>query len=167
MDKSLGGMIFISYVTCLLVSTLSLYTASTVFFNQNGEKEIYLISAGCFSLALLSLMRLFYLTSFGQDLGSTMKACIHTLDRMKIKTKDVCSDDMQLLKQDLRYYSESPINPKSTFSLSNGTLIGTFATVITYLIILIQFKGEENKNDSSASKTVSELVYLNGLDVTK
>ena len=83
-----------------------------------------------------------------------------------MKTKSISADDVQLLKQDLKYYSESPINPLSAFSLSNGTLIATSATIITYLIVLIQFMAAENPNDQCRSKTIPEHSSLTGLNVT-
>ena len=111
-------------------------------------------------------MRLVYLTNSGYHLETTMKACAHTLDRIKLKNWDI-SEETQLLKQDLRYHCESPISPFSAFSLSHGTLIGTFATIITYLIVLIQFKVTEVQSDPQGNGTVSEMSAINGMNVTE
>ena len=110
-------------------------------------------------------MRLVSLTNSGYVLETTMKACAHTLDRIKLKNKDI-SEESQLLKQDLRYHCESPITPFSAFSLSHGTLIGTFATIITYLIVLIQFKMSGVQSDPQGNGTVSEMSSLHGINAT-
>lgn len=166
-DKSLAGMIFNTYSNCLFLATSTLYAGSTIFLNKYRGADLYCICTLYFSLAVLCIMRLLYLTNAGQSLGTAMKACVHTLGSIKFKSKDVCFDDLQLVKQNLKYYSESPINPCSAFYLSNGTLIGTSATVITYLIILIQFKATEIQNHTcNCNNTVSEFSPLNGFNVS-
>ena len=72
-----------------------------------------------------------------------MKECVHLLERFKFKDEETDEHEVELLRQDLRYYSESPINPFSAFSVSTSTLVGTFGTIVTYLIVLLQFKVTE------------------------
>ena len=81
-----------------------------------------------------------------------MKNCIYHLERFKIRKGGVDEDDFQLLKDDLRYYCEDPITPFSAFSVSTNTLLGAFGTIVTYLIVLLQFKvsepSEKYQNDT-------------------
>ena len=142
LNASLSGLIFNTYFVCLLVSTSALYTTASIFFN-NESHILYAYSACCFLLALLSMGRLFWLTNSGHRFTEEMKGCAHNLERLKFTETKYDTDDVQLLKQDFRYYCESPITPFSAFTLSNSTLVGTCATIITYLIVLIQFKGSE------------------------
>ena len=84
-----------------------------------------------------------------------MKIYAHALDRLHMKkSQDGTLDTVHILKQDLKDHGHSPINPFSAFSLSNNTLIGTFATILTYLIVLIQFKASE---DEEKTKLLNEL----------
>ena len=69
----------------------------------------------------------------------------------KIKIKYV----MQL-KQDLMDKCSSPINPFAAFSLSNSTFIGAFATILTYLIVLIQFKASDDKVTTTTLQEINE-----------
>ena len=46
---------------------------------------------------------------------------------------------IQLLK-DVLLDNDSPISPHGYFSLTGGTFLSTLATILTYLIVLIQFK---------------------------
>ena len=146
-DRSLGRMIINSYINCLLLSTSTLYVASSVFFNKYEAAGMHFVSGGCVAVTFLGIMRLLYLTNAGQGLGTAMKTCSHTLDRLKLKVTTVPREEIKVLKQDLKYHSDSPINPLAAFSLSSGTLVGTFATIITYLIVLIQFKATEKQEE--------------------
>ena len=101
-------------------------------------------------------MRLMYHTNAGQYLASSIKECAHKLDRIQMKRfKD---DKLDLLKQDLKNYCTSPINPLSAFSLSNSTLIGTFATILTYLIVLIQFKATEDEEKTNLLNEIKDMI---------
>ena len=42
---------------------------------------------------------------------------------------------------------DSPITPLSAFSVSTSTLLSSFGTIITYLIVLLQFKVSEQSGD--------------------
>ena len=53
-----------------------------------------------------------------------------------------------MLKEDLKYYSEAPITPLSAFSVSTSTLLSAFGTIITYVIVLLQFKVSEPPGDT-------------------
>ena len=139
MNKSFSGMIMNTYFSCVLVTTATLYSASTVLFNHE-EKILLLQSTACLSWAILSILRLSWITSSGHYLSMSMKQCAHHLERYTFESKDIDDAEIQLLKEDMRYYSESPITPFLIFSLSSSTLVGALGTVVTYLIVLIQFK---------------------------
>lgn len=88
-----------------------------------------------------------------------MKACAHTLDRIPLKRFNGDKlDTIKLLKKDLKDYGHSPINPFSAFSLSNSTLLGTFATILTYLIVLVQFKAAEDDNQTKLFDEMKDML---------
>jgi len=155
LDTSIGGMVLNTYASCLLLSTATLYVGSSIFFNNCIHYCTCFYTLGSVSIAVLSLVRLFYLTNSGQNLTISMKKSLQTLNRVDMehdnsgchtqKERMLISKNMELLKTELKDQSDSPINPCSAFSLSSGTLLGTFANIITYLIVLIQFKAAEKK----------------------
>ena len=144
-NKSLSGMMMNTYFFGVLISTITLYSSSTVIFNS----DFLLMSSACLCVSILTIVRLIGVTDGGQKLAANMKKCAYHLDRFEIQRTETCSNEMQLLRQELRYYCESPITPCSVFTLSLGTLVGTFGTILTYLIVLLQFKASE----PSSSKT--------------
>ena len=147
MNVSLTGILVNTYITCLIVATGTLYSSSTILF----QKSLFLIlfSAANFCISLLTINRLIWMTGCGHSLSLSMKKCIHHLERFKVSKGGVDYDDFQLLKEELRYYMEAPITPLSAFSVSTSTLLGAFGTIVTYLIVLLQFKVSEPSGETS------------------
>ena len=146
MNISLTGIIVNTYLICLIVATGTLYSSSTILFQRSFA--LILFSASCFCISLLTINRLIWLTYFGHQLSSSMKNCSYQLQRLKITTRDVDEQEFQLLKEELKYYCEAPITPLSAFSVSTSTLLGALGTIITYLIVLLQFKVSEPPGDT-------------------
>ena len=153
MNVSFSGLIMNTYFNCLITTTATLYTSSTVLFTR--EVKALILSACTFSIACLMSSRLIWLTYCGHDLSKSMKKCARHLDRLKLTEKGDDWDDIQLLKQDLRYCSESPLTPVSAFSLSTSTLLGAYGTIVTYLIVLLQFKVSENSMDTFEERNMT------------
>ena len=86
MNTSFAGLILVTYFNCLLQTTSQLYTASTIFFNREVTALI-LLSAASFSVACLMCCRLFWLTSSGHGLSTSMKKCAHQLEKLKQNKK--------------------------------------------------------------------------------
>ena len=158
-DNILGGIILNTYITCLLLATTTLYAGSSVFFNTAGVKVVYLFGVCCFLMTLQSISRLIYHTNAGQYLASSMESCAETLNRIEQKRViDNRSGYIKLLREDVKSKCKSPINPLSAFSLSNSTLIGTFATILTYLIVLIQFKAAEDEEKTKSLNNIKGML---------
>ena len=87
-----------------------------------------------------------------------MDGCVETLRDIQMnKLEDVNFSRIKVIKQDLKDMSVSPITPFAAFSLSNSTLVGTFATILTYLIVLIQFKASENQDNDTILRELSDI----------
>ena len=141
-NKTFGGTIFNTYCTCLLLAVISLYGASSVFLPKItlSNKLIWPFTAAQVILAMMSFLRVYYITITAQKLIKIIKQA-----RMSLEYLLECENSIQIkhvgpLRHQLKMLSDSPITPISTFSLCNSTLLSTSATVLTYLIILIQFK---------------------------
>ena len=155
LDRSFAALITNTYFTCILVATLTLYGASTILFYM-GETDVNLSSCACFCIAFLALFRLCRITYLGYILTDAIKECVQLFDRCKIQDKEIDADELQILRQEIRYHSESPIKPFSAFTVSTSTLVGVFGTIITYLIVLLQFKVSELHTDIPGRNNGSE-----------
>ena len=145
-------MICNAYLTSLLLSTMSMYMGSPVIFKiGTGYLHLYVYCGLLYTVTLLYFLRLYYLTSAGQHLGDSMKKAKCKLEEFKCRNQRVWNAEMELLKEDLSSHLPCPISPYGAFGLSNGALPGTFATILTYLIVLIQFKASESSSSSLPS----------------
>ena len=146
-NDAFGGMIFNIYCTCLLSSTIALYGASYLFLPVTVFKKQLMWTFVISELFLVqtSFLRIYYLTNATENLKSTIK--ISRIRAEILTESDDCINTgrINVLKYMLGVMSESPITPLSTFSLSNATFLSASATIITYLIILIQFKLTEGR----------------------
>ena len=145
-NVSLTGIIVNTYLICLIMATGTLYSSSTILFQRSFS--LILFSASNFCISLLTINRLIWLTALGHQLSLSMKNCAYHLQRLKITLRDVDEQEFQLLKEELKYYGEAPITPFSAFSVSTSTLVSAFGTIITYLIVLLQFKVSEPPGDT-------------------
>ena len=160
-DKALQGMILNTYICCLFTATTTLYTASSVFFNKTTGIASYFMAFCSFLMTTLSSLRLIYHTKTGQCLASALEVCGERLDEiLMIRCKDLRSRKIKILKQNVKHRSASPIQPFSAFSLSNNTLVGTFATILTYLIVLVQFKAAEDEANTKAITDIREILQV-------
>ena len=165
MNVSLTGIIVNTYLTCLIVATATLYSSSTILFQRSFV--LVLFSAANFCISLLTINRLIWITDCGYRLTLSMKKCTYHIERFKVSETCVDKDDFQLLKEEMRYYMEAPLTPLSAFSVSTSTLLGAFGTIVTYLIVLLQFKvseepsgettGQEENYTSTTSTITSNL----------
>ena len=142
MDETFSGMITNTYFNCVLIATLTLYTTSSVLFQDFGI-DLWLNSFSGFMIFVLSMSRLARITQSGHRLMKEMKQCAYLFERYKFNIQDIDIEEIALLRQDLRYVAESPITPFAAFSLSSSTLLGACGMIVTYIIVLLQFKVSE------------------------
>ena len=143
MDLTFAGMITNTYFNCVLLATLTLYTASSVIF-QDAIIDLWLMSFAGLLIFFLSMSRLARLTQSGHRLMKEMKECAYLFERYKFNSQGIDMEEVDLLRKDLRYVAESPIAPFAAFSLSSSTLLGACGMIVTYIIVLLQFKVSES-----------------------
>lgn len=140
MDTALAPMIANTYFTCMLVATGELYLASSVFFYK-GKYEVTLLSVAGLSIAWLAIFRVSQITKHGHLLSKLMKKCSYRLDRFPFKdSNNLKSSLFQLLREEFQNNCEEPIAPFSAFTLSFSSLLGFFGSIVTYIIVLLQFR---------------------------
>ena len=142
MDSTFDGMIANTFFGCILIATLTLYNASSVIFRV-AEIDLYLTSLACLFIFVLSMSRLGRLSRCGHNLMKEMKECVYHLERYKFDKTAIDMEEVKLFRRDFRELADSPINPFSAFSLSSSTFLGACGTIVTYIIVLLQFKVAE------------------------
>ena len=153
-DSTFEGMIANTFFDCILIATIALYNASSVIFRA-ADVDLYLSSLACLFIFVLSISRLVRLSRCGHDLMKEMKECVYHLERYKFDKKKMNMEEIELLRRDVRDQAESPINPFSAFSLSSNTFLGACGTIVTYIIVLLQFKVAEPQTESQIGMNIS------------
>ena len=139
-DKACAPMIINTYFICMLVATCEFYLGSSALFYRD-KYEVTLLSIAGLSTAWLAIFRVHQMTKQGHGLTVLMKKCSFHLDRIDFKDPDnLNSGVVQLLREDFRNNSDALIAPYSAFTLSYSSLLGFFGTIVTYIIVLLQFK---------------------------
>ena len=140
MDKAFASMIVTTYCICMLVATGALYLSSSVLFSR-GECEVTLLSAAGLSITWLAIFRVYQMTKYGYMLAKKMKRCSYHLDRFQFNDPNNSNSGLvQLLREEFQDNHEAPIAPYSAFTLSSSSLLALFGTIVTYIIVLLQFK---------------------------
>ena len=139
LDVALAPMISNTYFICFLSATGFLYLSSGVLF-MGLQFEVVLLSVAGISITWLAIFRAYEETKYGHMLAKRMEKVANHLDRFHLKDQNTNSKEMELLKEEFRYHCEAPIAPYSAFTLSTSSLLGQFGTIITYLIVLLQFR---------------------------
>ena len=153
-DSTFDGMIANTFFDCILIATLALYNVSSVIFRA-ADVDLYLSSLACLFIFALAISRLGRLSRCGHDLMKEMKECVYHLDTYKFDKEKMNMEEIELLQRDFRDQAESPINPFSAFSLSSSTFLGACGTIVTYIIVLLQFKVAEPPKDSQIGLNIS------------
>ena len=163
-DDTFAGIVLTVYVGTLALITVSSYGLASVvlsFSRMNIQEAVtfaYLRGSWCFLLASGNSHKLLRLTKYSNALHTSLLELKNNLNEILIETLDssstgfnvkeieICRQKIWIFKQELQLIN-SPLSPFSAFDVSNRTLISAFATIITYLIVLIQFKVSEFDND--------------------
>ena len=146
-----SSMLFCCYGGNLLIATSSFYLAvNCLFISPYSEMDLSwgLMSTVCF---ILYMGRLYALTTSGHGLGQEMTSLkliimsFVSADNYDLKLKEGPKNNF-FRKLDLLICildNNAPISPYGYFSVNGGSLLSALATIITYLIVLIQFKISE------------------------
>ena len=170
-DQSLGGMVLNTFIKSLIIATFSAYAVCSVLLNDYNNDDYYrdyFMSWQYILLTILPIIRLTYYTNASQCLSTSMRKSANTLNRIvKTRKTGAKKGHIELVMEEIKEKSVSPIKPLSLFSLSNNNLIGTFATILTYLIVLISWKMSEPKQNKELEEIKEILQQLiNGTSST-
>ena len=146
-----SGMLFCYYGGNLLIATSSFYSATNYLFISEFSAlslSMGLMSAICF---ILYMGRLYILTTSAHLIGQEMTLLKKAMKGVFFKSSQDWSIEQrkkEILNEKFdtmidRYGNNAPISPYGYFSINGGSLLSALATIITYLIVLIQFKISE------------------------
>ena len=163
-NDTFSGIVLTVYVSTLGLIAVSSYGLASIVLsfprlnNQEAVTFAYLRGCWCFLIAAGNVHKLLRLTQYSNslqkslldlknNLNDILNGCLDSeSSNLKEKENETYRQKIWIFKQELQLIN-SPLSPFSAFDVSNRTLISAFATIITYLIVLIQFKISEFDND--------------------
>ena len=159
-NETFSGTILVLYANSIVILTVSMYGLASIFlsFSRLDDQES-LVFAGlrgiwCLLLGTGNIERVVRLTKETNCLQQSMLTLKnnlnhilnHNLQYSSISHLPNLTDSIRnkiwTFKEEL-YSTNSLVSPFNAFDVSNRTLISAFATITTYLIVLIQFKTSE------------------------
>ena len=149
-EGSYGSIAFDECAVTLFNSIMSLYWFLTclIALAANGTNNFILSNTICnFMLCVVSIYRLYYTVSHGQNIEDEIATVVKILRFKIVKHSSELSpsqhERMTTLKENLQ--DKRGISPKKTFNLNLSMMLSALSTLMTYLIVLMQFKaGDEN-----------------------
>jgi hypothetical protein len=159
-DETFSGIVLTFYASSLILLTICLYGLASIIISfsklQSQESVIFAALRGSWCLLIVggNVEKIVRLTKETNDLqnGLTMLKrnlndilnydYINALEKYEHKLIEIYKTKISIFKEEL-HLMNSPLSPFNAFNVSNSTLISAFASITTYLIVLIQFKVSE------------------------
>ncbi len=124
--------LFLTLLICLSYNTLTNFFYEFTYYKV-WQTTIYVM------ISITSYKSLSFLCQCGQLVEDNMaKARKALVQRLRDMRHPGLAEHMGLLSKTLNM--PGPISPYSMFSVNNSSLLAALATIVTYLIVLIQFK---------------------------
>jgi hypothetical protein len=164
-----------NFMTVFVVSTIGmLYSCATIFFSldKNVTWDSILFSTTTFSFAMMYLWRIWQKCNSAQMYLDSREQALAEIQ------KDIIENYGQLNRR-LRWKAEAMTErlscpdayaPSSYFILNRATILPFVAAVITYFIIILQFKLSEKSGSmqptNSSAYITNSTVFGNSTDIT-
>ena len=143
-NDATGPLILIKFSLCLVSATTSAYIGASFIFQTEISQSQAINCAANGILVMIYSWRVLAMCSNAQDLIDAMKSSRYIL----LKATNLYLDKadfnpkveykMELLFK--RLSNPNPLCPANVFNLNKSTILSSSAAIVTYLIILMQFK---------------------------
>ena len=148
LNKLTSLFLFIFFIEALTIGAIFMYGEFGILFSKVTTYKI--VTTLIFTtFSAVHLLALLYICLAGQELQNSMLDVVNELEEIlaylaKENMEDIkIIPDLSLLVKKLN--RGRPITPYSYFAVNNATLVKSYATLVTYVIVLLQFKSLERK----------------------
>lgn len=141
-----GHLLLIYFWTSTCIAMFSYFLVGIFFFYIYSDPSVLLITiASSGLLAVAHSFRLQYMCSLGQKLRDACKDVSDILIDIKIrhhKDLDDCTEiKLDCLRQQFAY--KGYLRPRSYFKVTKNTFLQIHGTILTYIIVMLQFRVSE------------------------
>ena len=129
---------------CIFVTIITIYFIPLIFhaFSNDFHSVKFSFGLHCFILAIKTATRWINFYRAGQEMANKCQNIKFILENLLMEHLTSLSEiDRTKLKILIKRFDDpAPIKPKSSFDLNLPTAISAAGLIVTYLVILVQFK---------------------------
>ena len=164
-NNMFGGLIMAEYGFNLFHTTYGIYFSTTIIHVYNQEQDcidklVLFFCTFSFVLALLSIVRMYILQAKGQHLSNKHARIRQNLESISIRFAGKLErKEERQLEVLISHFSAttSPIRPYAVFNMDTANFVSVGGLIITYLIVLLQFKLGDPKHTNMLNMTLADV----------
>lgn len=141
MNLCLGPLLFVILAFVTSYCVVGLFAASNLFFGNLGPANLA-SCLGFLTITVLYGLLTFYACDTGQELENARREAKIQLERYMARNTEVMSGQDRFRAEILlgRFETMGRFRPSGYFSMNSATFLSVVSTMLTYLIVLVQFK---------------------------
>lgn len=139
-----GIFVLNSGISSALSAVISSYISKSILFGPKIGVLVICFSASFGLLGAFFFLRIFFLSRAGQALIDGKQEALKSLEDHLLANPETRSEqDFRLSVLIRRLSTKEAISPQNFFTLSNRSFLSGMGVILTYLIVLMQFKASE------------------------
>ena len=144
LQNGLGTTLIVIFMAQQIVLVISLYMCITTAFYQPYDIATNVVLSFCYAaMSMYQSTNIYVLTMSAEKLFSSFQSLSKSLSMALIGENDIMKiqETKALIKE---IENMPPLNGNGYFEIKKETITSIISTTVTYLIILLQFRGSEN-----------------------
>ena len=169
-NSAFGGIIMTEYAVTLFYSTFGIYFSTIIieiYDDKLGRINQLVLILGMVNITLVvfSIYRVYLMQAMGQELCNHFSAITENLEDLSINfAKRVEDKEVRQLEVLIARFSapSSPIRPCDVFNMNTANFVSIGRIILTYLIVLLQFKISSKEGGSRFNLNIEDMPDLLG-----
>ena len=168
-NNMFGKIFFMEYAVNLLYATFGAYFSTSIIYVYDSElgrinQLILILSMFNIAQAVFSTYRVHLMQNQGQKMCDQFYAIKKNLEDVCVtSSKNLDSEDAKKLDVLISRFAEtSPIRPCGVFDMNAANFVSIGGIILTYLVVLLQFKFSAEKDENRFSLNFEDMPALLG-----
>ena len=172
-DSAFGGIILTEYGVTLFYATFGIYFSTVIHNVYDSELErinelVLILSVMNIILVVFSIYRVYLLQNKGQELCDHFSAIKENLEDFsmhfasKMEEEEARRLDILISRFSSADGDQAPIRPCDVFNLNTASFVSIGGMILTYLIVLLQFKLGANEDENKFNLNIEDMPNLLG-----
>ena len=172
-NSAFGGIILTEYGVTLFYATFGIYFSTILFDVYDDKMErfnqlVLILSVMNITLVVFSIYRVYLMQANGQKLCDHFSAIKENLEDFSMHFSNKLEDeearrlDVLISRFSSADSADSPIRPCDVFNLNTASFVSIGGIILTYLIVLLQFKLSANEDGNRFNLNIEDMPNLLG-----